>query len=191
MGHKLDYTKGKAGFVMANGGSAWHGLGKTFDGDITTVQALEHAGLDFIVSKAPNIHVLPDLTEIVSNTSFFTFRTDINDLGEIKYNVLGSGLGAKYEVLQNIECFDLTDEILQHGKAKIETAGSIDGGRKVFICLKVNEGIRVGDSDIINQYVLLSNSHDGSMSIRATPTNVRVVCNNTLTAALNLNLKKN
>jgi phage/plasmid-like protein (TIGR03299 family) len=86
--------------------------------------------------------------------------------------------------MQNNEALNVVDEILQAGKAAIETAGAIDEGRKVFVCLKVAEDITVGTSDTVKQFVLIATSHDGSMSITAMPTNIRVVCNNTLTAAL-------
>jgi phage/plasmid-like protein (TIGR03299 family) len=42
----------------------------------------------------------------------------------------------------------------------------------------------VSGNDTVNQYVLIATSHDGSLSITAMQTNIRVVCNNTLTAAL-------
>jgi phage/plasmid-like protein (TIGR03299 family) len=179
MAHMIDTQQGRNAFVYT-GAAPWHGLGEKLDA-ISTADALRQGGLDFNVQKLPNVHILPDgnglLKEIVSDTSFFTYRADTNF-------VLGSKLGKDYTVLQNIEALNLVDEILQQGRATIETAGSIDEGRKVFICLKVNEPIKVGESDIVNQYILLATSHDGSMSITATPTNVRVVCNNTLTAAL-------
>lgn len=184
MAHLLDSSKGFYGFAAA-GAPAWHGLGKIFtDADrLTVAQALEYGGLDFTVVKAPNVHYIPNLEdstkdlEIFSEESFFTYRTDVNA-------ILGAKLGRDYQVVQNHECFDVIDEILQHGNARIETAGSIDGGKKVFICLRYNEDIKVGGGDLVNQFVLISSSHDGSMSLRATPTNIRVVCNNTLTAAL-------
>lgn len=176
MAHEIDYSKGKAAFIAT--APAWHGLGEIFTGqDIKTADALQKAGLDYTVLKLPNVHILPDKTEIISSNSFFTCRTDTNA-------VLGDKFGKGYEVLQNVETLNVVDEILQSGRAKIETAGAIDGGKKAFICLKVDESIRVGTSDMVEQYVLIANSHDGSMAITALPTNVRVVCNNTLTAAL-------
>lgn len=176
MAHLLDYSKKFYAFVHT-GAAAWHGLGQSFDGDLSTREALQLGGLDFEVYKSPNIHCLPNGEQIKSESSFFTYRDDV-------MRVLAAHVGSDYTVMQNIDVFNLVDEILQNGTAKIETAGAIDGGKKVFICLKANSGIRVGDSDMINQYVILSNSHDGSGAISATPTNVRVVCNNTLTAAL-------
>lgn len=176
MAHLIDNSKGFNAFV-AFGQPAWHGLGEIFTEKLTTNQALERGGLNYPVIKLPNIHLLPNGEELISEDSFFTLRTDVN-------KVLGSRLGKDYEVLQNVEALNVVDEILQSGLATIETAGAINEGRKVFICLKVDKSIFVGDNDEIRQYVLIATSHDGSLSITAMPTNTRVVCNNTLTAAL-------
>lgn len=176
MAHLLDNSKGFNAFVSFQA-PAWHGLGEVFNEPLTTQQALQRGGLDYSVLKLPNIHCLPNGEEIISEDSFFTVRTDVN-------KVLGSRLGKDYEVLQNIEALNVVDEILQSGTASIETAGAINEGRKAFICLKINRDIIVGDSDMVKQYVLIATSHDGSLSITALPTNIRVVCNNTLSAAL-------
>jgi phage/plasmid-like protein (TIGR03299 family) len=182
MAHLIDNSKGYDAFV-SYAAPAWHGLGTILNNPLTTADALMQGGLDYEVMKLPNIHGLPDGTQIISEESFFTLRTDVN-------KVLGSRLGKDYRVMQNITALNLVDEILQSGKATIETAGAIDEGKKVFICMKVNKDIIVGSGDVVSQYVLLVNSHDGSLAITAMPTNVRVVCNNTLTAALASNKDK-
>lgn len=177
MAHLIDNSKGYNAFIAAHV-PAWHNLGKIFTNDITTQDALKEGGLDYEVIKLPNRHTLPSGEIIISDDSFFTLRTDVN-------KILGSRLGKDYTVMQNAEALDVVDEILQSGRAKIETAGVIDEGRKAFICLKVDKSIYVGgNQDEILQYVLIATSHDGTMSITATPTNIRVVCNNTLSAAL-------
>ena len=176
MAHKIDNSKGFNAFVSYQE-AAWHGLGKVFNEPLTTEQALKESGLDYHVEKLPNTHILPTGESITSDVSFFTYRTDVN-------KILGSKLGKDYQILQNIEAMNIVDDILDKGTATIETAGAIDEGRKAFICLRVNKDIIVGSDDVINQFVLIATSHDGTMSITATPTNVRVVCNNTLTAAL-------
>jgi phage/plasmid-like protein (TIGR03299 family) len=176
MAHLIDNSKGFNAFV-SYAKPAWHNLGTTFSEPVTTEQALNQGGLNFDVLKLPNIHYLPNGTELISPDSFFTVRTDVN-------KVLGSKLGKDYTVMQNIEALNIVDEILQSGTATIETCGAIDNGKKVFICLKVNKDILVSGNDIVNQYVLIATSHDGSLSITAMQTNIRVVCNNTLTAAL-------
>jgi phage/plasmid-like protein (TIGR03299 family) len=176
MAHKIDNSKGFNAFVSF-GEKAWHGLGEVMTDAISTEDALRRGGLDFNVLKLPNIHMLPTGEELISTDSFFTLRDDVN-------KVLGSRLGKDYNVMQNREALNLADEILQSGTASIETAGAIDDGKKVFICLKVNKGIVVGSDDKVEQYLLICNSHDASMSITAKFTNVRVVCNNTLQMAL-------
>lgn len=176
MAHKIDNSKGFNAFVSF-GEKAWHGLGAVLNNPISTADALQQGGLDFNVLKLPNIHILPDGREIISDNSFFTLRDDVNA-------VLGSRLGKDYSVLQNVEALNIVDEILDKGNATIETAGAIDEGKKVFICLKVNTDIVVGSNDRVQQYLLICNSHDGTMSITAKFTNVRVVCNNTLQMAL-------
>lgn len=176
MAHQLDFSKGTAAFVSYQQ-KAWHNLGVVFDRPLMIEDALKEGGLDFHVTKHPNIHRLPDGKEIVSDDSFFTMRNDT-------MGVLGSRLGKDYTVYQNLEALALVDEMVKTGKCSIETAGAINEGRKVFTCLKLHTPITVGGSDEVLQYVLLANSHDGSLSITAMATNVRVVCNNTLSAAL-------
>src|SRR5436190_2623747 len=180
MAHLIDNSKGKDAFVSFEA-PAWHGLGVVLHNPISARDALQQGGLDYEVIKLPNIHGLPDgnngINYKVSEDSFFTFRTDVNA-------ILGSKLGKDYNVMQNIEALNIVDKILDNGTASIETAGAIDEGRKVFICLRVKQDIIVNGNDTIKQYVLIATSHDGSMSITAMPTNIRVVCNNTLTAAL-------
>lgn len=176
MGHKIDQTTGKAAFISYQA-PGWHHLGKTFTRDITYEDALNESGTNFPVIKLPNIHRLPSGIDIISKDSFFTMRGDTNA-------VLGSRLGRDYTVYQNTEALALVDDLLKTGRCKIETVGGIDDGKKVFVCMKLNEGIKIGNSDAVEQYVLLANSHDGTLAITAMPTNVRVVCNNTLSAAL-------
>jgi len=179
MAHLIDSSKGFNAFVSF-AAPAWHGLGTVLNNPLSTEDALTQGGLNYNVIKLPNVHMIPNgnsFEELISEDSFFTLRTDVN-------KVLGSRLGKDYTVMQNIEALNIVDEILQSGTATIETAGAIDEGKKVFICLKVNKDIIVGSSDTVKQYVLIANSHDGSLAITAMPTNVRVVCNNTLSAAL-------
>lgn len=175
MSHSIDHSKGKAAFISYQA-PAWHGLGKVFNQEISIEQALKESGLDFHVNKLPNIHRINGL-DLMSDSSFFTYRTDVN-------KVLGTRLGPDYTVYQNMEALDIVDELLNTGKLIIETVGAIDEGRKVFVCMKFNEPIVVGGSDVVYQYLLLINSHDGSLAITAMLTNVRVVCANTLAAAL-------
>ena len=97
-------------------------------------------------------------------------------------------VGKKYSIVQNVEAFEFTDELLGHG-VKYETAGSLMGGKKIWLLSKLQNSIKLAgdDTDI---YLVFYNSHDGKGSVRVFVTPVRVVCNNTLNMALN-NVKRN
>ena len=64
------------------------------------------------------------------------------------------------------------------------TAGALGKGKRIFITAKLPNYIKVGNDDLIEQYLFFTTSHDGGGSITAAFTPVRIVCNNTLNAAL-------
>lgn len=178
MAHNIDSSKGFSAFV-SYGEPAWHGLGKLSATAISAEDALQKGGLDFLVRKEKNVQIIPGVGPVADHgrTSYFTYRTDTNF-------VLGTMLGSNYTVMQNKDALSVVDKILSSGTATIETAGALDHGRKVFICLKINADIMVSNKDVVKQYVLIATGHDGRMATVVMPTNVRVVCNNTLSAAL-------
>lgn len=178
MAANIDQSTGKAAFISYQQ-PPWWGLENSeliTQSVLSAEEALRKAHLNFIVKKAPNIHRLPT-GDVVSNKSFFTYRTDVN-------KILGHNLGRGYTVMQNHEAFNIVDEILESGTASIETAGALNNGATVFICMKINKDVIVNGNDITKQYVLIVTSHDGSKPVMVFFTNVRVVCANTLAAAL-------
>lgn len=156
---------------------AWHGLGQIVQDYPNSKEALQFAGLDFEVCKRPNIHKLDDGTEIISKNSFYTYRPDC-------CAILGDRLGKDYEVVQNIDAFSFFDAIVGGDGIQYETAGALGKGEKIFITAKLPGYIKVGNDDMIEKYLFLTTSHDGYGSIMAAFTPVRIVCNNTLNAAL-------
>jgi len=156
------------------GDTPWHGLGKKLDKPPSIREALVAADMDWSVKKEPTFHNTG--FGIYDETGHFvTKREDDN-------SILGN-VGKRYEVLQNSEAFKPFDVMLDHGYT-LETAGSIDCGKKVWILAKTPDEFQVGDDKILD-YVLLYTSHDGTSGNCFRDVFIRVVCNNTLQASLN------
>ncbi len=151
--------------------SPWHNLGIELNHPKTAREAIEMAGLDFTVMKKPR-----ELKTGLQQAAFATVRTDTDA-------VLGF-VNERYEPVQNIDAFTFFDTLVAEGKAAYETAGVFGKGERIWILARLPDYIRVHGNDIVNKYLLLTNSHDGSPPVRVILTPIRVVCNNTLTAAL-------
>lgn len=161
------------------GGVPWHGLGKKVDGLMTAAQCLQAAGLDWEVEKRPLYH--PEFSNegeprLVKVNGFYTTvrKTDQRVLGVVKEG---------YTILQNQDAFNFFDTLVSREEAIYETAGSLRGGKTVFINAKLPGEIRIHGDDVIQKYALVANAHDGSMGVITKLTGVRTVCMNTLLAA--------
>jgi phage/plasmid-like protein (TIGR03299 family) len=176
MAHKIDQTKSSKGAFVSYLQKPWHGLGTVVDKKLSVKKALELGGLDFQVEKKPNVHIISDKKKIVSEKSFFTYRTDTDA-------VLGAHVGKQYTPLQNHDALSLVDEYVTNGGGIIETVGALENGCITFLCVRAPKNIMVTKNDAVEQYVIFSNAHDGSRSIQAYYSPVRVVCWNTLQAA--------
>lgn len=172
----LNEQTGKHSFFSVKE-KTWHGLGQIVQEYPNSTEALQFAGLDFEVCKRPNTHRLDDGSEVISKTSFYTYRPDTGA-------ILGDRLGKDYEVVQNTDAFRFFDAIVEGDGIQYETAGALGNGEKIFITAKLPGYIKVGSDDLIEKYLFLTTSHDGFGSIMAAFTPIRIVCNNTLNAAL-------
>jgi phage/plasmid-like protein (TIGR03299 family) len=149
----------------------WHKLGIELNGPKTAREAIEAAGLDYTVVKKPL-----GLKTGLNQESYSTVRTDTGD-------ILGV-VGENYEPVQNINAFTFFDTLVADEEAVYETAGVFGKGECVWILAKLPGYLKVHGNDIVNKYLLLTNNHDGSSQVRVKFTPVRVICNNTLTSAL-------
>ncbi|MBC5838148.1 DUF932 domain-containing protein [Flavobacterium muglaense] len=190
MAHNLNFNErtGRYSFFSVQE-KAWHGLGQIVTDYPTSAEAIKHAGLDYEVIKSPlytkvsNIIDPTDNLELGNNevnvpNYFATIRTDNN-------TVLGV-VGKDYHIVQNREAFSFFDSIVGGTDGILyETAGALGNGERIFITAKLPDYIRVGNGDdVIEKYIFLTTSHDGSGSITAAFTPVRIVCQNTLNASL-------
>ncbi|MEO8167835.1 MAG: DUF932 domain-containing protein [bacterium] len=151
--------------------SPWQRLGVELNHPQTAQEALTFAGLDFTVVKKPIREILLAPVE-----GCVTMRTDTDQFLGI--------VDGDYEPIQNIDAFRFFDALVAEGEATYETAGVFGNGERVWLLAKLPGYIRVQGNDIVNKYILLTNSHDGRSQVHAKLTPVRVVCNNTLTSAL-------
>ena len=148
----------------------WHGLGTVVREAPASEDALRLAGLDW--------NVVQEAIYTPCREKIEGFKANVRDTDR---KVLGV-VSDRYKVVQNVEAFSFTDELLGHG-VRYETAGSLSGGRRVWLLARLpREDIIAGER--ISPYLVFSNTHDGSGSVKVAVTPVRVVCNNTLNLAL-------
>jgi len=155
--------------MMYNRTVPWHGLGTKVDEAPTSADALRLAGLDWTVEQK-NI-------QLCGGAKIQNYKANVRSSDG---QVLGI-VGDRYKVIQNSEAFSFTDDIIG-GDVRYETAGSLNGGKKIWLLAKLPETEIAGDKT--EPFMCFSNTHDGSGAIRVCMTPVRVVCSNTLNLAL-------
>lgn len=149
----------------------WHGLGTRVETAPSSIDALVLAGLDWMVEQK---NVYAEDGSPISGYKVNTRSTDNAALGIVS---------DRYKVVQNEDAFQFTDDLLGEG-VTYETAGALQGGRKVWMLARIpHRYIIAGDE--IAPYLVVMNSHDGSSGIKVAMTPIRVVCQNTLNLALN------
>ena len=166
---------------MFAGRKPWHGLGTALaEEDTTNWQlACAKAGLDWDVEPVPL--VTADKYEPVTHVAIRR-TTDSRVLGVV---------GARYVPVQNKEAFGWFQPFLDGGEAKLETAGALRHGSRIWVLARLSrDPLVVAPGDEVEKYVLLSHSHDGSLAVRVGFTPVRCVCSNTLAQAHNADASK-
>ena len=188
MAHELSFTINGKAEMMYVGEKPWHGLGTELPQLATAQEAIEAANLGWNVVQtavySPELPIMDSDGKLLRTLPGVEVpRKMINrrdDTGA-PLGIVGDG----YKILQNVDAFRFFDAFTQdpHGP-KYETAGALYGGAKIWALCKLPETFEVVKGDLIEPYILLCNSHDGSMAIRVMETPIRVVCNNTLQMAV-------
>ena len=149
----------------------WHGLGVEVKEAPCSADALIYAGLVWLVEQK----------DVFSGDGSLIpgYKVNLRDRDGAPLGIVSD----RYKVVQNEDAFQFTDDLLGEG-VTYETAGALQGGRKVWMLARLpHRYIIAGDE--IAPYLVVMNSHDGSSGIRVAMTPVRVVCQNTLNLALN------
>lgn len=147
----------------------WHGLGTEVQEAPTSGDALRLAGLDWTVEQK-NI-------QLCGGAKVSGFKANVRSSDGAVLGVVSD----RYRIVQNAKAFEFTDSIIG-GDVRYETAGSLNGGKKIWLLAKLPETEIAGDKT--EPYMCFTNTHDGSGAIRVCMTPIRVVCNNTLNLAL-------
>ena len=173
----------ETGFLVQK--PAWHGLGVLLaDAPPTAAAAIVSAGLDWAVFKTPLEAIVQDNNtwHALSVPRHFAVVRKIMQADTPTYQTLGV-VGDQYLPVQNISSFEFFNRIVETGLVEYHTAGSLRGGRTVWVLARLLGNLRIAGDDVVDKYLLLSNSHDGSSPVRIMFTPIRVVCSNTLAMA--------
>jgi phage/plasmid-like protein (TIGR03299 family) len=156
--------------------SAWHGLGTVVEEAPTVAGAIQLAGLDWEVEAWPMSATDGD-RKFAVGTHVLNVRSDT----KAPLGVVGEG----YVPLQNTELGGFAEQLMGVG-VRIESAGSLRGGKRVWLLCRTEEVVEFGRNgdDRVVPYILLANGHDGALAFTVQPTTVRVVCSNTFHMAI-------
>lgn len=162
----------------------WHRIGTVTDDVLTAKEAVEAAGLDWTVEKEEIFVARQVITDDGVTTTYEPVPNRFALTRDLDQQIMAV-VSDVYKPFQNTNAFEFMDGVTGHAGAKYETAGSLRGGRVIFLTLRMeNSDFTVGD-DLHNTYLLLRTTHDGSGRVSVYVVTVRVVCMNTLTMAVN------
>ena len=174
MAHNLAVrSDGKAAMAFA-GGKPWHELGQDVGHAMTAEEAIAASinwkyELGHVFAKHDGQYIQSDLRTVQ--------RTDTGDVTGI--------VSDRYRIVQPKDCFKFFDSVVGTGEAKYQTVGALGKGEMIWLLAELPGSITVGGKrDEVKKYILLYNGYDGKKTLRMAITPVRVVCQNTLNAAM-------
>jgi len=174
MAHEIEIVDGAVRHAYV-GQTPWHSLGVQVPADISPEDMMKKAGLDWEVKKFPAI-------AMVNGKKIDTGRQALIRTSDNKFLDM---VGEDWNPVQNAEAFEFFNDFIGAGDMEMHTAGSLKGGQNIWALAKIKDSFEVVKGDKVEGYLLFSNPHQygKTVDIRFTP--IRVVCNNTLTMALN------
>lgn len=163
------------------GAQPWHGLGNL----LAPKQPLEvwakQAGMDWHIEESPVRFMTDTAGHLGAIQSFpehkVLYRSDSKQALSV--------VSKRYQVVQPREVLEFYRDLTEVAGFELETAGVLKGGKKFWALAKTGQATALKGNDLVHGYLLLATSCDGTLATTATPTTIRVVCNNTLTIAVN------
>ncbi len=175
--HNIDESTGKAAMVyVGSEGTPWHTLGFPIERNAKIEEIEVAATLGWKVIRRPVMFQVNDKTMATDEQHNVLFRSDTLAVLDVA--------GPDYVPHQNREVLEFFREYVEAGDMFIDTAGSLNGGKQIWVLAKMNQSFVLPGKDRVNGYVLLMNPHQYGKGMVAKFTARRVVCENTLMMAL-------
>ena len=163
------------------GAEPWHGLGNQLPAHQPIEVWAKEAGMDWQIQESPVRFMADSIGGLGTIHSFpeqkVLYRSDNKEALSV--------VSQRYQVVQPQEVLEFYRDLTEMSGYQLETAGVLKGGKKFWALAKTGQSTTLKGNDQVNGYLLLATSCDGSLATTATPTTIRVVCNNTLTIAVN------
>lgn len=178
MSHELEIINGEASMAYRYDSeidTPWHGLGFKITEAVSPAEMMKIAKLDWNVTKIPMSYEYEGKTVTTSRQALVR-SSDGKMLDAVTKD---------WNPCQNSTAFEFFTDWTEAGDMEMNTAGSLRGGQTVWALAKIKEGaFEACKGDTVESYLLFTNPHQYGKSIEVRQTNIRVVCNNTLTLAL-------
>lgn len=163
------------------GATPWHTLGERLPPHQPLDVWARAAGMDWTIKEAPVRYMTGEAGALGSIMSFddqkVLYRSDTKAPLFV--------VSGRYQVVQPKAVLEFYRDLTQVSGFELETAGVLKEGKKFWALAKTGKEATLKGNDVVKSYILLATSCDGTLATTATPTTIRVVCNNTLTIALN------
>lgn len=163
------------------GETPWHQLGNPLPANQSIEVWAKEAGMDWNICETPVRYLTEQIGSLGSIMSFDEQKVLYRSDTKAPLSVVSG----RYQVVQPKAVLEFYRDLTEISGFELETAGVLKEGKKFWALAKTGKEATLKGNDIVKGYILLATSCDGTLATTATPTTVRVVCNNTLAIALN------
>ncbi|MFD1244554.1 DUF932 domain-containing protein [Paralysiella testudinis] len=158
----------------------WHNLGNALPAKQPIEVWAQAAGMDWQIMESPVYYQVPNPSAASLVLPFAEQKVLFRSDNHQPLSVVGS----RYQIVQPQEVLAFYRDLAEYAGYELETAGVLKGGKKFWALARTGKETVLKGNDLVKGYLLLATSCDGTLATVATPTTIRVVCNNTLAIAL-------
>ncbi len=163
------------------GTTPWHQLGNQLPAKQPIEVWAQKAGMDWSICETPVRYMTEQIGSLGTLMSFKEQKVLYRSDTKAPLSVVSG----RYQVVQPKAVLEFYRDLTEISGFELDTAGVLKEGKKFWALARTGKEVKLKGDDVVNGYILLATSCDGSLATTATPTTIRVVCNNTLSIALN------